>query len=339
MLAIVAHHFVVNSGLPDVMMEDPLSANSIFLSLFGMWGKTGINCFVLITGYFMCTKQITLRKFLKLLLWMEFYAIVINGLFLATGYMEFTLKNAVLPLWPIWSISDSFVSCFLVFYLTIPFLNVLVRHMTQRQHKLLVLLSVVIFSVFSIVPYYTISFNYVTWFAILYFIASYLRLYPLRSERNLALWGGGTAMSVAASVASVLGIAWLQTHRGGELSLGFMYHMVSDSHKILALTTAVTSFMFFKALPMRHSKSINAVAASAFGVLLIHANSDTMRQWLWKDTLDNVGHYHAPGLWLFAFASVLGIYVVCTLIDHVRLRSIEKPLFRWLDKHCQLDKK
>lgn len=54
MLLIVAHHYVVNSGLITVMEETPLSARSIFFYLFGAWGKIGINCFVLITGYFMC---------------------------------------------------------------------------------------------------------------------------------------------------------------------------------------------------------------------------------------------------------------------------------------------
>jgi hypothetical protein len=50
MLAIVAHHYVVNSGLMSLMDADPLNLKSIFLYLVGMWGKTGINCFVLITG-------------------------------------------------------------------------------------------------------------------------------------------------------------------------------------------------------------------------------------------------------------------------------------------------
>lgn len=70
MLLIVAHHFVVNSGLAGAdgpLMNDNISANSIFLSLFGAWGKTGINCFLMITGYFMCTKKNTFRKFLKLM--------------------------------------------------------------------------------------------------------------------------------------------------------------------------------------------------------------------------------------------------------------------------------
>jgi len=70
MLLIVAHHFVVNSGLTSpagLLMSDKTSANSIFLTLFGAWGKTGINCFLMITGYFMCTSKITFRKFLKMM--------------------------------------------------------------------------------------------------------------------------------------------------------------------------------------------------------------------------------------------------------------------------------
>ena len=36
MLLIVAHHYVVNSGLMDIMWEDPFSGKSLFLYWFGM---------------------------------------------------------------------------------------------------------------------------------------------------------------------------------------------------------------------------------------------------------------------------------------------------------------
>ena len=74
MMLIVAHHYVVNSGVLDVMHNDPMSGRSLYLYLIGMWGKTGINCFVLITGYFMCKSHITVKKFLKLLLEILFYS-------------------------------------------------------------------------------------------------------------------------------------------------------------------------------------------------------------------------------------------------------------------------
>ena len=70
MLLIVAHHYVVNSGLTaedGPILSSPTSTHSLFLVLFGAWGKIGINCFVMITGYFMCKSKITAKKFVKLI--------------------------------------------------------------------------------------------------------------------------------------------------------------------------------------------------------------------------------------------------------------------------------
>lgn len=51
MLMIVAHHYVVNSGLLDcIEKQSQLGVKDYFLLLFGWGGKTGIDCFVLITG-------------------------------------------------------------------------------------------------------------------------------------------------------------------------------------------------------------------------------------------------------------------------------------------------
>jgi hypothetical protein len=96
MLLIIAHHFVVNSGLTSVdgvMMTNPTNVKTLFLWMFGMWGKTGINCFVLITGYFMCKSNISSKKFIKLLLEIEFYRILIYAIFACTGYEAFSIKG------------------------------------------------------------------------------------------------------------------------------------------------------------------------------------------------------------------------------------------------------
>ncbi len=64
------------------------------------------------------------------------------------------------------------------------------------------------------------------------------------------------------------------------------------------------------------------MAASTFGVLMIHANSDMMRQWLWKDLLYNADMYNSNYFVLHMFGCTIGIFVVCTLIDMVRIRWI-----------------
>ena len=134
MLMIVAHHFVVSSGLTGVdspLSNDSFSLNGVFLWLFGMWGKTGINCFMMITGYFMCASKITSRKFIKLLAQVYFYNIVIYIIFLVSGYEAISVVRIVKLLMPFWGFGGDFIGCFIVFYLTIPFWTILVQNMNK----------------------------------------------------------------------------------------------------------------------------------------------------------------------------------------------------------------
>lgn len=324
MLLIVAHHYVVNSGLLDVMNEEPSLCNSIFFYLFGAWGKTGINCFVLITGYFMCKSSITVQKFLKLLLEVLFYNTLIYLLFVMSGYEVFSY-NGLLQLIPARYVADGFVSCFLLFYLCIPFLNILINNLDKKKHGLLILLSLFIYTIHASLPYMGVNMNYVSWFIVLYFISSYIRLYPSKHDSNSLLWMVGTFSCILLSVCSIIGILWLNENYGKYI---LPYRMLSDCNVILALLTAVCSFMWFKNLNIPQSKFINIVGGSTFGVLLIHANSDTMRKWLWQDLLDNAGHYNDDYFWLRPIISVIFIFGVCIIIDRIRIIMIERPLLK-----------
>ena len=85
MILFVAHHFMEHSELIVHMNEHPDSWQTIYLYIYGAWRKTAINCFMMITGYFMCTQTATLTKFLKQLFQIEFYKIVIVSLLLMEG--------------------------------------------------------------------------------------------------------------------------------------------------------------------------------------------------------------------------------------------------------------
>lgn len=115
MLLIVAHHYVVNSGLLDVVYADTVSGKSIFLLLFGGWGKIGINSFMLITGYFMCQSEITVKKYLKLLGEIYFYIIVINGIFWISGYEALNIITFVKRVLPVTEVTQNFTGCYLLF--------------------------------------------------------------------------------------------------------------------------------------------------------------------------------------------------------------------------------
>lgn len=326
MMLIVIHHYVVNSGLTAAngpIFADPLSMRSVFLLLVGAWGKTCINCFMLITGYFMCKQQITFRKYAKLLLEFMFYRIVINGVFWATGYAQFSVKALVKTLLPVQKIASNFPSAFLVFYLFIPFLNRLIANITEKQHLYLLMLTGFVYVFLGTAPGFSVVMNYVSWFMVIYLIAAYIRLYPKALFQRHRLWGWMTLLLVVLSACSVV----LCTRRGMIYGKNLSYDYVSDSNTFLAVSTALSSFLYVKNVRLPYSKWINTLGASTFGVLLIHANSDTMRQWLWKDIVDYVGNYTHPLLPIYCIGVCLLIFFICFALDWMRIRWIETPLF------------
>ena len=332
MLTIVAHHYVVNSGVMFLMKEDPTSFRSLYYYLFGAWGKVGINCFVLITGYFMCKSKITIQKFLKLLLEVVFYMLTINAILIAVGIEQVSVRELWSDFQILFDVSQGFTSCFIIFYLFIPFLNVLVNNMTQRQHKCLVGLCLAVYTGISTFLLGRVEMNYVVWFCILYLISSYIRFYnPMNNWR----WGWILGGAFLLSVLSIVALIYIGGFLGKPLP---QYHFIHDSNKLLAVLLSVSMFMYFKELNVPYSKVINRIAQSCFGVLLIHANCDAMRTWLWKDFLDVAGQYHTNTFILHSILSVLGIYVVCTIIDQLRISFIEKPFFNRVNDKWQYNK-
>lgn len=328
MLLIVAHHYVVNSGLLQLAYREPTAPRAMFLLLFGAWGKIGINCFVMITGYFMCKSRMTAKKFAKLLLQIMFYRIVINGIFWVTGYEALSVKG-LLRLVPVTTVADGFTGAYLVFMLCIPFINVLVQNLGQKRHfYLLVLMSFLYIFLGTVKVGFSVRMNYVSWFMVLYLFASYIRLYPNPVFDKTKLWGWLSLVCVLLCVAAVVVCGWLSQKLGKDLS----YFFVVDSNTFLAFATGVCTFMFFKNLNVPYNGFVNGVAATCFGVFQIHANSATMRNWLWQDVLDNVGAYAGNWLPVHAVLSVAGVFVICAGIDWVRLRWLEKPFFEFWDK-------
>ena len=259
------------------------------------------------------------------MLWVLFYNLVIYGLFVGFGYCKFTLGSFLSAAMPIKDIRGDFTSCYFVFFLTIPFLNILVRNMTKRQHFWLLVLCLSVYTVWAQLPYLNVSMNYVMWFGVIYLIASYIRLHSDLDKLGCKKWGWMTLAAVIIAYLSVLAFIHV-----GHTEL--VFYFVTNSNAILAVVVSVCSFMFFKTMPLKYHTWINAAGASTFGVLLIHSNSDAMRQWLWRDVLDNVGHY-AGNIFLHSILSILGVFVICIIIDRLRLRYIERPLFKILDRY------
>lgn len=331
MLIIVAHHYVINSGLIECINSQLTPTyKDYFLLLFGWGGKTAINCFVMITGYFMCKSRITVKKYIKLLAEVEFYKLAIFIIFWLSGYEPFTIKGMFKTVFPFFTIADGFTSCFLLFYLFIPFLNKLLLLLSEKEYISLIGICMFIYTVLPSFAKANVTFNYITWFCVVYIIAAYFRLYPHKWMDNTKIFVISTLIMLGLSWGSIILIRLIEQHF--ELSNGHEYFFVSDSNKVLAVLTAICAFLLFKNLKIKHNTFINAIASSTFGVLLLHANSDTMRRWLWNDAVHNVRFYETNMIIFHALVTVFSIYIICILIDQVRIKFVERPFILMIDK-------
>lgn len=297
----------------------------IFTEFFGLGGKIGINCFLLITGYFMCMQEFKLSKLIKLYLQVKIYAFGIALIFWVSGYELFSFKEGFKVFFDIaYEMNNGFVTAFLALYVITPFLNILIHHMERWRHLLLISVLVSIYTITSTF-FFNSHFEYLPWYCNMYLIGAYLRMYPsewMSTKKPVILFATFNFILIWASI-----LVFTYKHRF------HIYYLVNDSNKLLALTCSISLFLLFKIMPMGYHPWINKLAASTLGVLCIHASSDTMRKWLWGDVLHNVDMYTNPWLSVHAILSVIGIWCVCTLIDQIRLNCIEPPIMRIIDSH------
>ena len=333
MFFIVAHHFVVNSGLTDGF--DPLHTNArqLFLSFWGCGGKIGIIAFVAISGYFMCQSQLTLKRYLKVLLVVLFYSVCGYLFICAVGYDQFSVKklcNKVLYLEFFYGANESFTPAFLWMYLLVPFVNVFLKNATRRQCYLCLGVLFGLFTVCGTINPSRVGGGY-HWVACLtyfYIIGAVIRMHPFKWMDNNRLCLFLLAASLLATFLSIAFTLYIAHKRCVDALCG--HHFVSGAN-ILAISNGVLLFLVFKNLKMGYSKSINLIASTCFGVLLIHANSNEMRQLLWRDIVRAPDLMKLPTIELFVAALLIpiAVFVVCSVIDILRIQFVERPLFGW----------
>lgn len=344
-IVVICHHYVVNSGIPNLYSFDGnIAANTLFMQLFGCGGKIAIDVFLLISGYFMCKANATLLKWLKLFLECIFYNVVINLIFLIAGYAPYEKRALLEGFFPFFDGmgigKDYFISLFLVLLLTVPFLNKLIQSMNRKEYG--ILLGILLFFYTVISSFYlkksggetwTLSNNWegLGWYTTAYLIGGYMRLHLPEKIDTVKIGLFMTIISTILAFGSIIGIDYIRLKEPAFIGPN---HMVYGCNKILAIALAFSLVLLFKNLNIKYSRFINTVSSTTFGVLLIHANSDTMRKLLWIDLFQNTSWYNVPlkDAVLRAVSVVAIIYLSCVVIDLLRQKLIEAPLFRALGK-------
>lgn len=337
MLLIILHHLSVHGPWsPDFNKSWWItdSASTFIIQSLGLFGKTGVNIFVLITGYFMTKNSFKIRSTERVVLESWFYEVAFLLIFYGTHYgtsRNVTVDQMAQALVPI-VYSNWFVRTYLALILLSPVLNLVFRRLTCVAYMRLLTLLCVVLSVIPtvtvlvpVLPNTTLVSSNLGWFVFLYLLGGYWRLYGLRLDRGQSV--------LLAAVCALCLIGWAAYMDLCHVpSLASKTTSLANQYSLFCLGVSVGLFSLFGQWNLGCIERINRLSGAAFDVYLIHDNR-FVRPWLWKHF---AFMYELGPLQLVIVTLVIpcAIYAVCFLVDYVREHIVERPLLRLLDQKC-----
>ena len=264
MTGIIALHYL-NSEIGGAIQNAVFPNFSwVFTHLINSICVPLVNCFVLISGYFLINRNsFTLRKSVDLLIITAFYGVLAYGISLLSGINYFSYNSLFFSILPFLDGKRWFVETYIILILLAPFLNKLLLSLNRQSYKILLIIQIFLFSI-----WYSIGFsapliddgygiiNFIT----LYMIGGYLKLYyeNLRlyklNKREILL------MFVGLSILTFLLSYFINPY-------GYAF--------ITNILGATVLFSFFMKWNIGEIKSVNAISSAALDVYFVHSDTNT----------------------------------------------------------------
>ena len=145
--------------------------------IFNTFSLVAVNCFVLISGYFLSQKNVSLKKIVALWFQVWTYSVAIYLVLCAMPGVDvnFSIPALVECLCPLLSNQYWFFTCYLLLYMFSPVLNRLIAVWDQQEHQKILIALIAIFSIIPSINIWGDSFGTnrgysLIWFSVLYLI-------------------------------------------------------------------------------------------------------------------------------------------------------------------------
>lgn len=286
MFMIIALHYLVKGNVAAPYSESRSLVNYTAW-LVEAFCIVAVDCYVLLSGYFLVESEWKPGRVLSLLCQVLFYSLVVPAVMLGVGMIsihDLGLYDWIGFLFPIGTEHYWFATAYLFLYLFAPLLAAGIKKMEKKTLRRVIALLLIFFSVEKTVlpiPLVTDRCGYdYGWFLCLFLVAAYLRLYGCKwleeKKHGLLLYAGMCVCLFA--VSAVAGLL-------GERAEAFSYYadMPFTYNHLLCLLGAVGLFAAFRKLRIREGRAadiIRRVAPYTFGVYLLHEHLLIRYEWM-----------------------------------------------------------
>ena len=339
MFMIVTLHYNLHANaLLELGM--PATKVQLFATLLESFDITGLNVYVLLSGYFMSRSSVKPSRLLSLIAQVYFYTIAISLAMILVGTYVVHSGNSIFKmgqyLFPISSEHYWFVTAYIIMYVLSPIMNAAVNTLSRKQLKWSILGLLVWFCfIKSIVPVMFVTDHYgydFGWFICLYLIAAYIRKYDVTLFDNAKRSGLVFVFSCLMIFAMTVAMHYINLKTG---RLNYYATVPIHLNFIFTLTGSLGLFSFFRFFKMREGKIADIsrfLGPLTFGVYLVHMHLEIKDRWVvWMEHL--MGAVPTESVLLFAWhllRSIIIVFFAGVFVDWIR-----KMIFDFLGRVLQ----
>lgn len=315
MLMILTSHFFVHGKVLGTLR--PTDINFHISWFIEACCYVMVNCFVLVTGYYQSIAGFRLHKLL--LLWGQIAATssLIYIALAALGEVDFSLTGFITASTPVTHSRYWFATAYVVLYMISPLINFALQKASLRQHFTAVCVLFGVFVALRNVVYWLDfenlhgGYSY-TSFIVLYVIGAYMRRAGTRIAHPLAKYFSLSAVTALSRI--------LLTICAYRFALPSVYlKMFMQYNSVPVVLASVCLFDFFIHLKVKSTLAqtiARVLAPFTFGVYLIHEQAE-LKPLIWE-ALSPSSYARRPGLYLYLAASVILLFLSCSLLDGIR---------------------
>lgn len=281
-----------------------------------------VNCYELISGFFGYSSKQKYSNIINLYFQTAFYAVLATGIFYIMNPDEIGKKAFIKAVFPFgFNVYWYFTAYFCMFFF-IPFMNKILEVCDFKQLTGLVSASIVFFSIIPLIfksdVYFTNNGYTVLWISVLYIIGGYIRKFELHRKisniKCILLYFGAVLVAFGQKVIT----EYVKfTVNGETVNEGLFIKYTSPTMVICAVSLLC---LFAKVDFKVGMKKLTAIFSPfAFSVYLIHT-----APYVWSKVMKNrfvlFAELNPIVMILVVFATAIGIFALCSLIDFVRVQ-------------------
>ena len=330
---IIVHHFICHGGLSAIFPQ--LSRPDVFYHSVNILCYCAVNLYGLISGYVGVGRRFRPSRLIGLWMQAAFTSLVIYAGFMLFGGMPFSLKDLFTALTPLSHDTYWYFTAYAGMYLFLPFLHKVLDHADRRFCLTAVGTAFVLFSLLPTLAdrdIFQLQYGYhMGWLMVLYATGCTCKRFGFGWLKRWAL-----PMYAACMLTAIGGRIVLETlHlRGFAAPSIVLLEKYTSPTLYLGSLALLCLFAHLRLRPFA-ARVAAAISPFTFGVYLFHAHPLVYHR-LIHLSLTPLVSLSAPVQLLILAAVCLAVYVLCLMLDYLRVRLfglVRIPsLCAWLEK-------